>query len=95
MEAEQVRDVSVPWILFLIVLDPFLDRAVRADSQRRHFRQSLLQLRGKLLVCPQLTSCLDRLRQEDGFAGYVVRGRRFDVGLPDAYRRAVIEFREA
>lgn len=43
----------------------------------------------------QLTSCLDRLRQEDGFAGYVVQGRRFDIGLPEAYRQTVIDFRNA
>lgn len=43
----------------------------------------------------QLTSCLDRLRQEDGFAGYVVKGRRFDIGLPEAYRQTVIDFRNA
>lgn len=33
----------------------------------------------------QLTSTLDRLRQEDGFLGYETRGRRFDVGMPTAY----------
>ena len=43
----------------------------------------------------QLTSCLDELRKEDGFAGVVVKGRRFDVGLPDAYRQAMIDFRLA
>jgi UTP-glucose-1-phosphate uridylyltransferase len=43
----------------------------------------------------QLTSCLDRVRREDGFTGYVVKGKRFDIGLPDAYRRTVIDFREA
>jgi len=43
----------------------------------------------------QLTSCLDRLRQEDGFMGYVVRGRRFDIGLPEAYRQTLIDFRNA
>lgn len=43
----------------------------------------------------QLTSCLDRLRQEDGFAGYVVKGRRFDIGMPEAYRQTVIDFRNA
>ena len=43
----------------------------------------------------QLTSCLDRLRREQGFLGYVVEGRRFDIGLPDAYRKTLIEFREA
>ena len=41
----------------------------------------------------QLTSCLDRLRQEDGFSGYIVKGRRFDVGVPDAYRQAILDFR--
>ena len=41
----------------------------------------------------QLTSCLDRLRQEDGFSGYIVKGRRFDVGIPDAYRQAMIDYR--
>ena len=43
----------------------------------------------------QLTSCLDRLRQEYGFAGYVVKGRRFDIGIPEAYRETVIDFRNA
>lgn len=43
----------------------------------------------------QLTSCLDRLRLEEGFSGVVVRGRRFDIGLPEAYRRTLLEFREA
>jgi len=33
----------------------------------------------------QLTSCLDRLRQEDGFHGVVIDGRRFDIGLPEHY----------
>ena len=41
----------------------------------------------------QLTSCLDRLRQEEGFSGYVVDGKRFDVGVPDAYRQTIMEFR--
>ena len=42
----------------------------------------------------QLTSCLDRLRQEDGFSGYIVKGRRFDVGVPDAYRQAILDYRK-
>ena len=41
----------------------------------------------------QLTSCLDRLRQEDGFSGYIVKGRRFDVGVPDAYRQTIMDYR--
>ncbi|MBD3319917.1 MAG: NTP transferase domain-containing protein [Chitinivibrionales bacterium] len=43
----------------------------------------------------QLTSCLDKLRQEKGFSGYVVKGRRFDIGVPEAYRETVIDFRNA
>lgn len=33
----------------------------------------------------QLTSALDRLRQEDGFLGLMMEGRRFDIGLPQYY----------
>ena len=43
----------------------------------------------------QLTSCLDDLRKADGFSGYVVKGRRFDIGLPEEYRQTVFEFRNA
>jgi UTP--glucose-1-phosphate uridylyltransferase len=41
----------------------------------------------------QLTSCLDRQRKEEGLYGYVVKGRRFDIGSPDAYLQSLIEFR--
>ncbi|AFY36152.1 UTP--glucose-1-phosphate uridylyltransferase [Calothrix sp. PCC 7507] len=40
----------------------------------------------------QLTSCLDRLRQAEGMTGYVVKGKCFDTGLPDAYRQTLIDF---
>ena len=43
----------------------------------------------------QLTSCLDELRKTDGFSGYIVKGRRFDIGLPEEYRQTVIDFMEA
>lgn len=43
----------------------------------------------------QLTSCLDRMRQEEGFAGLVVNGKRFDIGLPESYRQTLIDFRNA
>jgi UTP-glucose-1-phosphate uridylyltransferase/mevalonate kinase len=41
----------------------------------------------------QLTSALDRLRQEDGFQGLVIDGRRFDIGLPDYYLETLQAFR--
>ncbi len=40
----------------------------------------------------QLTSCLDKLRQFEGIAGYIVQGRCFDTGLPDVYRQTLIDF---
>ena len=41
----------------------------------------------------QLTSALDRLRQEDGFLGLIVDGQRFDIGLPDYYLQTLQTFR--
>ena len=41
----------------------------------------------------QLTSTLDRLRQEDGFMGLVIDGKRFDIGRPDEYLETLIAFR--
>ena len=41
-------------------------------------------------------TCVKALtRRERGFMGYVVDGKRFDIGLPDAYRQTLIDFREA
>jgi UTP-glucose-1-phosphate uridylyltransferase/mevalonate kinase len=40
----------------------------------------------------QLTSCLDKLRIEDGFMGYLVQGKRFDIGLPQVYLQTMQEF---
>ncbi len=39
----------------------------------------------------QLTSCLDRLRREEGMSGCLVRGRRYDLGTPESYVRALYE----
>jgi len=43
----------------------------------------------------QLTTCMDRLRQEEGFIGCRIQGRRFDIGIPEAYRQTVIDYRDA
>jgi UTP-glucose-1-phosphate uridylyltransferase/mevalonate kinase len=42
----------------------------------------------------QLTSALDRLRQEDGFHGLVIDGRRFDIGIPESYVETLKTFRD-
>jgi UTP--glucose-1-phosphate uridylyltransferase len=41
----------------------------------------------------QLTSALDRLRQEDGFLGMIVDGRRYDLGIPEHYLETLQMFR--
>jgi UTP-glucose-1-phosphate uridylyltransferase/mevalonate kinase len=42
----------------------------------------------------QLTSALDRLRQEDGFHGLMVDGRRFDIGIPEYYLETLKTYRQ-
>jgi UTP-glucose-1-phosphate uridylyltransferase/mevalonate kinase len=42
----------------------------------------------------QLTSALDRLRQEDGFMGLIIDGQRFDIGLPEHYLETLARYRE-
>jgi len=41
----------------------------------------------------QMTSCLEELRQEDGFLGCVIKGRSFDIGVPDQYIDTLMQFR--
>ncbi len=41
----------------------------------------------------QLTSCLDKLRQEEGCMGVIINGLRFDIGVPEAYRQTVIDYK--
>ncbi len=40
----------------------------------------------------QLTSCLDQLRQEEGFMGYIIKGNSFDIGIPEKYRQTILEY---
>ncbi len=42
----------------------------------------------------QLTSALDRLRQEDGFLGLIIEGQRYDIGLPEYYLETLQTFRQ-
>lgn len=60
------------------------------DCLEAHITQNIRE-RGEF----QLTSSLEKLRQEEGMTGYTVKGRCFDTGLPDAYRQTVIDFRHA
>jgi UTP-glucose-1-phosphate uridylyltransferase len=42
-----------------------------------------------------LTGCLDELRRHDRFFGYVVKGRSYDIGTPDQYRKTLTAFRSS
>lgn len=40
----------------------------------------------------ELTSVLDEIRAMDGMTGYLVDGTRFDIGLPEEYRKTLTTF---
>ena len=40
----------------------------------------------------QLTTCLDRLREEKGMFAYLVKGQHFDVGMPQFYWQTLRDF---
>jgi len=78
MNAGEFLTVSGLYVLTAKVFD-YLEAAIRSDRREQ----------GEF----QLTSCLEQLRREEGCSGLVVRGRRFDIGNPEAYLRAIHEFR--
>ena len=74
---------------FLCIFGLYLLSPKIFDFLAEHINQNLRE-RGEF----QLTSSLDRLCQEEGMTGYVVKGKCFDTGLPDAYRQTMIDFRK-
>ena len=40
----------------------------------------------------QLTTCLDKLRAQQGAIGYLVRGQYYDTGMPLFYRQTAIDY---
>ncbi|WP_375510552.1 sugar phosphate nucleotidyltransferase [uncultured Nostoc sp.] len=74
---------------FLCIFGLYLLTPKIFDFLAEHINQNFRE-RGEF----QLTSCLDRLRQEERMTGYVVKGKCFDTGLPDAYRQTMIDFRK-
>jgi UTP--glucose-1-phosphate uridylyltransferase len=41
----------------------------------------------------QLTTCLEVLRQRESLTGYLVDGKCFDIGVPEAYLQTLIDYR--
>lgn len=40
----------------------------------------------------QLTTCLDKLRQQSGAIAYLVKGKYYDTGMPLFYRQSIIDY---
>ncbi len=70
MEEDSFLTVFGQYVLTPKVFD-FLDENIRLNIRER----------GEF----QLTSCLDRVRQEEGFIACRVDGQRYDIGNPQAY----------
>jgi UTP-glucose-1-phosphate uridylyltransferase/mevalonate kinase len=75
---------------YLTIFGQYVLKPRLFDYLEEHIRNNVRQ-RGEF----QLTSALDRLRQEDGILGLVVDGRRFDIGLPEHYLDTLRTFAEA
>ena len=82
LQVEGLADEHYLTVFGLYVLKPsvfdYLAENIRLDARER----------GEF----QLTSCLDRVRREDGFVGQVIKGRRYDIGNPEAYRDTVLAY---
>jgi UTP--glucose-1-phosphate uridylyltransferase len=42
----------------------------------------------------QLTSCLEKLRQQDKMTGVCIQGECFDTGIPEAYYQSFLQFKD-
>jgi UTP-glucose-1-phosphate uridylyltransferase/mevalonate kinase len=74
---------------YLTIFGQYIIKPKLFDYLEEHIENNVRE-RGEF----QLTSALDRLRQEDGFLGLVMDGQRYDIGLPDYYLETLQEFRK-
>jgi UTP-glucose-1-phosphate uridylyltransferase/mevalonate kinase len=72
---------------YLTVFGQYIIKPQIFDYLEEHIENNVRE-RGEF----QLTSALDRLRQEDGFMGLVIDGQRFDIGLPGYYLDTISKF---
>jgi UTP-glucose-1-phosphate uridylyltransferase len=64
------------------VLTPKVFELLERNIQEEYFENGEIQL----------TNVLDEIRRNDGLVGYLVDGKRYDIGLPEAYRETVSRF---
>lgn len=84
-----LRIPGVPEDQYLTVFGQYIVKPEIFDYIEEHIKYNVRE-RGEF----QLTSALDRLRQNDGFVGLVIEGRRFDIGLPDYYIDTLVKYRK-
>jgi UTP-glucose-1-phosphate uridylyltransferase/mevalonate kinase len=84
-----LRVPGLPEGEYLTVFGQYIIKPQIFDYIEEHIQHNVRE-RGEF----QLTSTLDRLRQEDGFLGLVVDGQRFDIGLPEYYLATLKAFSE-
>jgi len=84
---ECLRMPGLPEDEYLTVFGQYVIKPQIFDYLEEHIQHNVRE-RGEF----QLTSALDRLRQEDGFLGVVVQGRRFDIGIPEYYLETLRTF---
>ena len=83
-----LRVPGLPEGEYLTVFGQYIIKPQLFDYLEQHITNNVRE-RGEF----QLTSALDRLRQEDGFLGLMIDGRRYDIGLPDSYLETLRAFR--
>lgn len=84
-----LRINGLPQDQYLTVFGQYVLKPDIFDFLEMHIQNNIRE-RGEF----QLTSALDRLRQTDGFLGLIMKGRRYDIGLPDYYLDTLVNFRQ-
>jgi UTP-glucose-1-phosphate uridylyltransferase/mevalonate kinase len=82
-----LRVAGLPEGEYLTVFGQYIIKPQVFDYLEEHIRNNVRE-RGEF----QLTSALDRLRQEDGFLGLIIDGQRYDIGLPEYYLETLRTF---
>jgi UTP-glucose-1-phosphate uridylyltransferase/mevalonate kinase len=80
---------GIPQGRYLTVFGQYILQPKLFDFLEQHISNNVRE-RGEF----QLTSALDRLRQEDGFLGVMVDGQRYDLGIPESYLETLRTFRQ-
>jgi UTP-glucose-1-phosphate uridylyltransferase/mevalonate kinase len=83
-----LRVSGLPEGEYLTVFGQYIIKPQLFDYLEEHIKNNVRE-RGEF----QLTSALDRLRQEDGFLGLMIDGKRYDIGLPDFYLETLMSYR--